>query len=243
MSLFDTRPTVSGLVEQTGERYACATTESLLQGMLRLGRKGIPVGCVNGGCGVCKVRVLEGPTTPLGPVRRAPGSEPAGQRGSPGVCRAPPATSVTLRVVGKFEKPFSRRPAVSAAAGSESRTAATPTRRHIMGVMRIGHASLKVMDMAAALRHYENVLGMKVTMQDKAGNVYLKCWDEWDTFSVVLTPADEAGLNHVAYKVEKESDLDELQQKIEAWGVKTTILDEGTLPSTRPTLHFKLPSR
>ena len=57
-----------------------------------------------------------------------------------------------------------------------------------MGVMRIGHASLKVMDMAAAVKHYENVLGMKTTMQDKAGNVYLKCWDEWDKYSVVLTP-------------------------------------------------------
>jgi catechol 2,3-dioxygenase len=57
-----------------------------------------------------------------------------------------------------------------------------------MGVLRIGHASLRVMDMAAALHHYEKVLGMKVTMQDKAGNVYLKCWDEWDKYSLILTP-------------------------------------------------------
>ncbi|ABM58528.1 2Fe-2S iron-sulfur cluster binding domain-containing protein [Verminephrobacter eiseniae] len=120
MSLFDTRPKVSVLVEQTGERYACATTESLLQGMLRLGRKGIPVGCVNGGCGVCKVRVLEGRTTPLGPVSRAHVSEADEQQGFTLACRVAPATSVTLRVLGKFEKPFSRRPAVSAAAGSES---------------------------------------------------------------------------------------------------------------------------
>src|SRR6218665_551463 len=120
MSLFDTRPTVSGLVEQTGERYACATTESLLQGMLRLGRKGIPVGCVNGGCGVCKVRVLEGRTTPLGPVSRAHVSDADERRASPRGAGVAPATSVTLRVVGKFENPFSRRPAVSAAAGSES---------------------------------------------------------------------------------------------------------------------------
>src|SRR6218665_3217272 len=115
MSLFDTRPKVSVLVEQTGERYACASTESLLQGMLRLGRKGIPVGCVNGGCGGCKVRVLEGRTTPLGPVRggwcvcrvrvreagppplgpfsRAPVSEADEQQGFPLACRVAPATS------------------------------------------------------------------------------------------------------------------------------------------------------
>src|SRR6218665_694385 len=82
MSLFDTRPKVSVLVEQTGERYACATTESLLQGMLRLGRKGIPVGCVNGGCGVCKVRVLEGRTTPLGPARPARGARAPARTGA-----------------------------------------------------------------------------------------------------------------------------------------------------------------
>ena len=111
-----------------------------------------------------------------------------------------------------------------------------------MGVMRIGHASLKVMDIDAAVRHYENVLGMKTTMKDKAGNVYLKCWDEWDKYSVILTPSDQAGMNHLAYKVEKEADLEALQQKIEAWGVKTTMLDEGTLPSTGRMLQFKLPS-
>ena len=49
-----------------------------------------------------------------------------------------------------------------------------------MGVMRIGHVSIKVMDMAAAVKHYEEVLGMKTTLQDEHGNVYLKCWDEWD---------------------------------------------------------------
>ena len=90
-----------------------------------------------------------------------------------------------------------------------------------MGVMRIGHASLKVMDLAAAVKHYENVLGMKKTMEDKAGNVYLKCWDEWDKYSLILTPSDQAGLNHVAYKVQKDSDLDELRKKIEALPLET----------------------
>lgn len=110
------------------------------------------------------------------------------------------------------------------------------------GVMRIGHASLRVMDMAAAVRHYENVLGMKRTMEDKHGNVYLKCWDEWDKYSLVLTPSDRAGLDHVAYKCEKESDLDDLKKRIEAWGIRTTMLDEGTMPSVGRMLKFNLPS-
>lgn len=110
------------------------------------------------------------------------------------------------------------------------------------GVMRIGHANLRVMDMAASLRHYENVLGMKRTMEDKHGNVYLKCWDEWDKYSLILTPSDRAGLEHVAYKVERDSDLDDIRRKAEAWGVKTEILPEGVLPATGRMLRFNLPS-
>ncbi len=111
-----------------------------------------------------------------------------------------------------------------------------------MGILRIGHVSLRVMNMEAAVKHYENVLGLKKTMEDKLGNVYLKCWDEWDKFSVILTPSDQAGMNHVAYKVKKDEELDALKKKIEAYGIQTTILPEGTLPSTGRMLQFTLPS-
>ena len=111
-----------------------------------------------------------------------------------------------------------------------------------MGVMRIGHASLRVMDMDAALKHYKNVLGLKETLRDSEGNVYLKCWDEWDKYSLILSPADHAGLNHVAYKVEKEADLDALQERIEAYGVRTQMLPPGSLPATGRMLKFNLPS-
>jgi len=109
-------------------------------------------------------------------------------------------------------------------------------------ILRIGHASLRVMDMDAAINHYENVLGMKIVARDKQGHVYLKCWDEWDKFSLILTASDRAGLNHIAYKVRSEADLDLLQPRIEAWGIPTTMLPEGTLPFTGRQLQFNLPS-
>ncbi|MDD2712569.1 MAG: catechol 2,3-dioxygenase [Simplicispira sp.] len=111
-----------------------------------------------------------------------------------------------------------------------------------MGVLRMGHVSLRVMDIDAAVNHYEKVLGLRTVMKDNAGNVYLKCWDEWDKYSVILTPSDRAGLNHVAFKVEKDEDLEVLQKRIEAWGIATTLQDEGTLPSTGRMLQFNLPS-
>ena len=103
---FDTRPKVSVHVTQTDETFPCASDESLLQGMLRLGRKGIPVGCVNGGCGICKVRVTDGQCRSLGPISRAHVSAEEEAQGFTLACRVAPVTAVRLEVAGKFEKPF-----------------------------------------------------------------------------------------------------------------------------------------
>ena len=103
---FDTRPKVSVHVLQTNETFPCAMDESLLQGMLHLGRKGIPVGCVNGGCGVCKIHVLEGECRLLGPISRAHVSVAEEALGFTLACRVAPVTPVRLEVAGKFEKPF-----------------------------------------------------------------------------------------------------------------------------------------
>ncbi|MGV8898551.1 MAG: catechol 2,3-dioxygenase [Burkholderiaceae bacterium] len=111
-----------------------------------------------------------------------------------------------------------------------------------MGVMRIGHISIKVMDIAASVKHYENVIGMKTTHIDAQGNVYLKCWDEWDKFSLILTPSDQAGLNHVAFKVEHDADLDALKKRIEDYGIKTEMAPAEALPFVGRMLTFNLPS-
>ncbi len=116
MSLFDTRPKVAVHVAQTDETFPCAANESLLTGMLRLGRKGIPVGCVNGGCGVCKVRILDGEIKALGPISRAHVTLDEEGRGYTLACRVAPTTPIHLEVAGKLNKPFSKGRAESATA-------------------------------------------------------------------------------------------------------------------------------
>ena len=109
-----TRRQLNVCVAQTGETYACGSDESLLRGMLRLGRKGIPVGCVNGGCGVCKVRIVDGTVTTLGPISRAHVSTEEERAGMTLACRVAPATEVRLEVAGKLQRPFSKGPAAAA---------------------------------------------------------------------------------------------------------------------------------
>ncbi|MEM5327718.1 2Fe-2S iron-sulfur cluster-binding protein [Paraburkholderia sp. JHI2823] len=98
--------TVAVTIAQTGERYRCSVQESLLAGMSRLGRRGIPVGCLNGGCGVCKVRVLQGEVQKLGPVSRAHVSVQEEEAGYSLACRIAPQGDVELEVAGRMQKPF-----------------------------------------------------------------------------------------------------------------------------------------
>jgi len=105
---FDTRPKVSVEIAQTGESYLCATYENLLKGMLKLGRKGIPAGCVSGGCGVCKVRIVSGQVQSCGPVSRAHVSIEDEALGITLACRVTPVTAVRLGVSGRLIKPFSK---------------------------------------------------------------------------------------------------------------------------------------
>lgn len=90
-------------IDDTGERYPCGSARSLLEGMLSLDRKGIPVGCRNGGCGVCKVAILEGEYT-AGVMSREHLSDEERAQGLVLACKARPVSDIRLTVVGRMRK-------------------------------------------------------------------------------------------------------------------------------------------
>ena len=47
-------------IANTGETFRCAEEVNVLEAMEKSACHGIPVGCRNGGCGACKVRITEG---------------------------------------------------------------------------------------------------------------------------------------------------------------------------------------
>jgi ferredoxin len=95
------------LIEDTGEHYACAETRSLLQAMEALNRKGIPVGCRNGGCGVCKVAITAGQYTKQ-VMSREHVSEDDERQGRVLACRVKPASDIRLKVLGSMHKAVCR---------------------------------------------------------------------------------------------------------------------------------------
>lgn len=94
-------------LHDTGDRYTCRSDQTVLAAMEALGRRGIPVGCRGGGCGICKVRVTHGDyqaqKMSLGVV--------AADEQAAGVvlaCRVRPTSDLKLAVVGRMIKALQR---------------------------------------------------------------------------------------------------------------------------------------
>jgi ferredoxin len=90
-------------IEDTGEVYRCSDRETLLEGMERLCKKGIPVGCRGGGCGVCKIEIVGG-TYRKRVMSREHVSAEEEAAGLVLACRVWPTSDVVLRVVGLMKK-------------------------------------------------------------------------------------------------------------------------------------------
>ena len=91
------------LIEDTGEHYACDERGSVLDGMARLGRRGIPVGCRCGGCGVCKVQITDSSYT-ASVMSRAHVSAEELAAGVVLACRVMPHSEPCVQVLGKMKK-------------------------------------------------------------------------------------------------------------------------------------------
>lgn len=93
----------SVLIEDSGERFPCGGEQNLLRAMEVLGRRGIPVGCRGGGCGVCKVQVTGGAYRTR-KMSRACLSEAEEASGVVLACKLFPDSDLSLQVVGKMGK-------------------------------------------------------------------------------------------------------------------------------------------
>lgn len=90
-------------IDDTGESYRCPEQRSVLEGMEALGRKGIPVGCRNGGCGVCKVQVTSGSYSKR-VMSREHVSQADEASGRVLACRIKPSSDLRISVIGSMKK-------------------------------------------------------------------------------------------------------------------------------------------
>jgi catechol 2,3-dioxygenase len=112
----------------------------------------------------------------------------------------------------------------------------------LTGVLRPGHAQLRVLDLNEAVRFYSDVLGLVETGRDRQGRVYFKAWDERDHSSLILRQADRAGIDYVGFKVLDDATLARLESDLRAYGLKTERIAAGELLETGERVRFEIPS-
>jgi catechol 2,3-dioxygenase len=110
------------------------------------------------------------------------------------------------------------------------------------GVLRPGHAVVRVLDLDESVKFYTDVMGLKETGRDKSGRVYFKCNDERDHNSFIIRKADRAGLDHFGFKVLDKATLNKLESDLKAYGVGTERVPAGEMLETGERVRFKVPT-
>lgn len=79
----------------TGDSFACGEGQSVLKAMEQQGFKCVPVGCRGGGCGYCKIKVIEGEFE-CGKMSKAHVPPEAIEKGEVLACRIYPLTDLII---------------------------------------------------------------------------------------------------------------------------------------------------
>jgi len=84
--------------QYSGQRFRCKSGQSVLKAMDQLGVKCVPVGCRGGGCGFCKIRVVEGDFE-CGKMSKRHAPPEAVEKGEVLACRLYPLTDLTIECI------------------------------------------------------------------------------------------------------------------------------------------------
>src|SRR5688500_15652224 len=106
-------------------------------------------------------------------------------------------------------------------------------------ILRLGHCELRVRDLEAARTFYVDVLGF-VNALSEDGRIYLRGSDEFDLWTLALTAGADAGLAHVAFRVDSHDDLDRLERQHQQLGLRTNRV-KAVEPGQGESLRVQTP--
>ena len=110
-----------------------------------------------------------------------------------------------------------------------------------MAITRFGYASINVMDVEAAERHYSEVVGLRV-IERADGKSYLQAKDNQDHHCIILNPSDSAGLESIGFKVNDPADLQTAATAAESAGAKVTRIAVNEVAGQGEGVQITLPS-
>jgi catechol 2,3-dioxygenase len=93
----------------------------------------------------------------------------------------------------------------------------------IMDVAHLGHVEILTPKPDASLAFFRDVMGMTVSAT-RGDSVYLRGWDDYETYSLQLTASKTSGLGHAAFRTRSPQALERrlaaLRAETEVWEVR-----------------------
>jgi ferredoxin len=83
-------------VQETGKSFSCGADQAVLAAMFRAGQGPLNYGCCNGGCGVCRMRIVSGNWILFRPMSRAHVSETDLEQGITLLCCVQPRSDLII---------------------------------------------------------------------------------------------------------------------------------------------------
>lgn len=109
-----------------------------------------------------------------------------------------------------------------------------------MAVATLAHVELKCNRFERSVEHFTETVGLEEAHRD-GSSVYLRAYGDWDTYTLVLTESEGMGIDHAAFKVEAESDLERYETRIRDAGYETRWVEPGHEPGQGRALRFGYP--
>ncbi len=96
----------------------------------------------------------------------------------------------------------------------------------IMDVAHLGHVELLTPKPQESLAFFRDILGMTVSGTE-GDSVFLRGWDDYETYSLQLTAATNSGLGHAAFRTRSPQALERRLATLRTDGVEVTTIERS----------------
>lgn len=95
---------------------------------------------------------------------------------------------------------------------------------HSEDIVHIGHVELLTPVLEESVKFFYESIGMEIVKQT-ADKAYLRCWNDYEQYSIVLTQANEPGVGHTAFRTKSPQALERRVKAIEEAGIQGEWID------------------
>ena len=110
-----------------------------------------------------------------------------------------------------------------------------------MAITRLNYVSLYVTDLEMAKKHYEEVIGLRVTGSTDS-QVYFQSADSQDHHCIIINASSRAGVEHIGFKVSDPEDLEKIETVSRQHGLEVNKVPAGVILGLGDGIKVQLPS-